>query len=79
MYSHRNDSLDPGSHDPEGPYEWFDEVFARNGQLLACGYGKMDGSGARVFACYVLGKEVQYREFGEWKVNSVGRAFPTEE
>jgi len=61
----RNDSAHPEHFDPQGPYEWFDEVFERNGRLVACGYSKMDGAGAQTMACYYLGKQVGYREFGD--------------
>lgn len=73
-HSHRNDSLTPGVPDPQGPYEWFDEVFARNGDLVACGYSKMDGAGARTLAFYVLGKGVGYDEFQSAKVDFIRRA-----
>lgn len=54
----RNDSKKPKAADPNGPYEWFEEFFKRNGDLLACGYGKMDGSGKQVSARFWAGMEV---------------------
>jgi hypothetical protein len=73
-YGHRNDPLDPKKPGPQGPYEWFDEIFARDGSLIACGYSKMDGAGRRVLACYVLGMEIGYREFKEQEIEFLHRA-----
>lgn len=75
-YCHRNDSRHPGKPDPEGPYEWFDELFALGGQLVACGYSKTDGAGVRTTACYILGKSASHSEFGDWKVAYLRRALP---
>ena len=74
-YSHRNDSSNPGATDSDRSYEWFDEIFARSGHLVACGYAKMGRAGGRTFAFYFLGKEVGYREFEERKGDFLRRAF----
>jgi len=71
----RNDSNHPGTYDPQGPYEWFTELFSRKGCLVACGYSKLDGTGTRTTACYFLGKEVGYREFQDRKVDFLRHAF----
>jgi len=51
-----------GYHLP-GPLELLDEVFARDGTLIGCGYGKGDGDAKNVYVGYWMAKEVGYQEF----------------
>jgi len=62
-FDRRDDRIHPSANDDEGPYEWYSELFARDGRLIACGYSKTNGAGVVVSACYIFGKEVGYREF----------------
>ena len=72
----RNESIYAGGLGAQGPYEWFDEVFAREGCLVACAYAKKDSTRASVASCYFLGKQVAYREFQERKADFMTRASP---
>jgi hypothetical protein len=59
----------------EGLSEWFTELFDRSGCLVACGYSKLDGAGARTTACYFLGTKVGYREFEDRVADFLTHAF----
>lgn len=72
----RNDSKKPKGADPKGPYEWFEELFTLEGDLLACAYGKMDGSGSQLSACFWAGQEVTYARYGTHKLEFYRTAFP---
>jgi hypothetical protein len=76
MHESRNDSKREAGFDPRGPYEWFQEFFDRRGDLIGCGYGKMDGSGARVIARYWMGREVTRDQYNELELELLRRAFP---
>lgn len=51
--------------DQRKPGECLEEVFARNGTLLGCGYVARCGSDKQAFLGYWLGEEVSYRELQE--------------
>lgn len=73
-YSYRSDSRQPKS-DPQGPFEWFNEDFAREGALVLCGYSKTDGQGANVGSFYYLGDSLSYRDFSRRQADFLVRAF----
>jgi hypothetical protein len=61
-YSHRKTSYDPRK-EPKGPFEVFEELFARDGALIGCSYAAGGGPAPISYAGYWLGSDVSYGQF----------------
>jgi len=72
-YSHRVTDFDPRKG-PRGPFELLEEIFARDGTMLGCGYAARVGSAPSSFVGYWLGGEVTGGEFLDRKAGAEAAA-----
>jgi len=75
-YYHREDVKDPTWFDPRGPFEWFDEFFAEDGNLIGFAASKADADAKYELVAYWMGEKVDYDEFQSLKRDLYARVYP---
>jgi hypothetical protein len=73
-FNYRRDGYDLRT-ESRSPFEWFKEVFDRDGALVGCALGSGGGSAKGLSVGYWLGKEVGIREFMDHLLDAQAKAY----